>query len=169
MFTGFLFELRAHGLPVGGGEWDTFLLALERGVIASPDELYAVGRAILCRSEADFDRYDLAFANAFRDAVLTPELREKLEQWLASAAEAQGPRVEPSIADQDLWKELLKRLAEQKEQHDGGSRWVGTGGTSPFGHSGRASRGIRVGGEGGGRSAIGLESPAGNASVPAIE
>ncbi|MEZ4241166.1 MAG: VWA domain-containing protein [Myxococcota bacterium] len=123
---------------------------------ATPDELYAVGRALLCRSEADFDRYDLAFAAAFRDAVLTPELREKLEAWLRNAQRAEGERVEPSIADQDLWRELMERLREQTERHDGGNRWVGTGGTSPFGHGGRAARGIRVGGEGGGRSAVGM-------------
>jgi hypothetical protein len=155
MFTGFLFELRAQGLPVGGAEWHLFLSALERGVMATPDELYAIGRAILCRTEADFDRFDVAFANAFRGAVLTPELRQKLEEWLARAAEAQRNRVDPGIPDQDLWKELLERLREQQGEHNGGNRWVGTGGTSPFGHSGKAARGIRVGGEGGGRSAIG--------------
>lgn len=155
MFADFLFHLRSGGLPVGMGEWQIFVGALERGVIGTPDELYAIGRALLCRTEADFDRYDLAFAAAFRDAVLTDALREKLEQWLAKAADAAGERVDPGIRDEDLWKTLLDRLREQKEQHDGGSKWVGTGGTSPFGHSGRASRGIRVGGEGGGRSAIG--------------
>jgi uncharacterized protein with von Willebrand factor type A (vWA) domain len=156
MFTDFLYELRGQGLPVGLGEWNTFLGALERGVIGSPQELYDVGRAILCRTEADFDRYDLAFASAFQGAVLSPEMKEKLEQWLAKALEGRGERVDPDIADADLWKTLLERLRQQKEEHHGGSRWVGTGGTSPFGHSGRASRGIRVGGEGGGRSAIGM-------------
>jgi uncharacterized protein len=156
MFADFLIHLRGQGLPVGLGEWDTLLRAMERGVIATPDELYAIGRAILCRSEADFDRFDVAFAAAFRGAVLTDELRAKLEQWLANAAAAAGERVDPGIPDADLWKTLLERLREQKEEHNGGSRWVGTGGTSPFGHSGRASRGIRVGGEGGGRSAVGM-------------
>ena len=155
MFADFLYHLRGQGLPVGLGEWDVLVGALERGVVATPDELYAIGRAVLCRSEADFDRYDLAFAAAFRDAVLTDALREKLEQWLANVAAAAGERVDPQIADEDLWKTLLDRLREQKEEHNGGSKWVGTGGTSPFGHSGRASRGIRVGGEGGGRSAVG--------------
>lgn len=156
MFGDFLLHLRAQGLPVGMGEWNTFLGALERGVIASPDELYAIGRALLCRTEADFDRYDLAFAAAFRDAVLTDALREKLEAWLAKQLEGEGARVDPGIPDSELWKTLLERLREQKEEHHGGNRWVGTGGTSPFGNGGRASRGIRVGGEGGGRSAVGL-------------
>ncbi|MEQ1500634.1 MAG: VWA containing CoxE family protein [Myxococcota bacterium] len=156
MFSEFLLHLRAHGVPVGLGEWDTFLVALERGIAATPDEAYAIGRAVLCRSEADFDRYDLAFAAAFRDAVISDELRSKLEEWLARAADAAGERVDPGIRDEDLWRTLLDRLREQKEEHHGGSKWVGTGGTSPFGHSGRAARGIRVGGEGGGRSAVGL-------------
>lgn len=156
MFGDFFVHLRSQGLPIGLGEWNTFLGALERGIAADPQELYAIGRAILCRTEADFDRYDLAFAAAFRDAVLTDELREKLEQWLSRIADRSGERVDPGIPDADLWKTLLDRLREQKEEHHGGNRWVGTGGTSPFGHSGRASRGIRVGGEGGGRSAVGL-------------
>ena len=59
---------------------------------------------------------------------------------------------EPSL--EKLREEFLKRLREQKDRHDGGSRWIGTGGTSPFGHSGRADQGIRVGGNGGNRSAI---------------
>src|SRR5688572_14413351 len=98
MFVDFLYALRGQGLPVGLGEWGTFLSALERGIIGTPQELYEVGRALLCRSEADFDRFDLAFANTFEGAVLTPELRDKLEQWLAGALQAQGERVDPSIA-----------------------------------------------------------------------
>lgn len=156
MFVDFLYKLREQRLPVGLGEWDTFLSALERGVIASPQELYDIGRAILCRTEADFDRFDIAFANTFEGAVLSPEMRKKLEEWLANKLQAQGERRDPGIADQDLWRTLIERLREQKGEHNGGNRWVGTGGTSPFGHSGRASSGIRVGGQGGGRSAIGL-------------
>lgn len=158
MFLDFLVHLRAHGLPVGLGEWDRFLAALELGVIGTPAELYDIGRALLCRTEADFDRFDLAFAAAFHGAVLTEEMREKLEEWLAKLAESEGARVDPGIADRDLWKELLDRLRQQTEEHHGGNRWVGTGGTSPFGHSGRASRGIRVGGSGGGRSAVQVAS-----------
>lgn len=156
MFGEFLLHLRAAGVPVGLGEWGALLRALERGIVATPQELYDIGRALLCRTEADFDRYDLAFAAAFRDAVLDPELRDKLEQWLQQAVARQGERVETGIADQDLWRTLLERLREQKERHDGGNHWVGTGGTSPFGHGGRASSGIRVGGQGGGRSAVGI-------------
>lgn len=154
MFTELLVQLRAHGLPVGLGEWDQLLVALERGIIGTPTELYEVGRALLCRTEADFDRYDVAFARTFQGAALTDELRELLERWLAKAPRVEGPRVDPAIADRDLWKTLLERLRQQREEHHGGNEWVGTGGTSPFGHSGRAARGIRIGGSGGGRSAV---------------
>lgn len=156
MFTTFLFHLRAEGIPVGVGEWVSFLDAIKRGLAASPGELYHLGRALLCRSEADFDRYDLAFANAFEGAALPEELREQLTRWLERRLEAgeQGERVEPELADEELWRTFLERLAEQREEHHGGNRWIGTGGTSPFGHSGRAARGIRAGGSGGGRSAV---------------
>ncbi|MCA9489957.1 MAG: VWA domain-containing protein [Myxococcales bacterium] len=158
MFLDFLVNLRSQGVPVGLGEWTTFMDALHSDLIGAPDELHAIGRAILCRTEADFDRYDLAFAHTFGGAVLDEETRERIEAWVRDAVGAEGERVDPGIRDEDLWKELLKRIAEQKERHEGGSRWVGTGGTSPFGNSGRSSRGIRVGGSGGGRSAIQVAS-----------
>jgi len=158
VFADFLYGLRAHGVPVGLSEWNAFLGALRDGVISTPDELYTLGRAILCRTEADFDRFDLAFSNVFAGAALTEEQRAELTEWLQSRLQASGERVDPGIADADLWRTLLERLAKQKGEHNGGNHWVGTGGTSPFGHSGRASRGIRVGGSGGGRSAVQVAS-----------
>lgn len=153
IFGHLLLSLRAHGLPVGIGQWRTFLEAMERGLAVGTDELYRIGRALLCRSEADFDRFDLAFAHAFADAELPKDVRDRLAEWLQRRVDPpSGPRVDPGVPD--LWKEFLERVREQREEHHGGDRWVGTGGTSPFGHSGRASRGIRVGGPGGGRSAV---------------
>ena len=154
MFVDFLFQLRDQGVPVGIGEWNQFLHALRRGLATTPAELYSVGRALLCRSEADFDRYDVAFARAFSGAEVSAEVKERLLEWLSKEASYQGERVDPEIADQDLWRELLNRISQQQEEHNDGNRWVGTGGTSPFGHGGRAARGIRVGGSGGGRSAV---------------
>lgn len=160
MFTAFLYELRHQGVPVGLGEWRAFLSALTRGVATSPDSLYRIGRALLCRAESDFDAYDIAFARAFAGARLPEDFREQLEEWLDKAARAEGERVDPGMDDDELLRELLQRLAEQDGEHNGGDRWVGTDGTSPFGHSGRAERGIRVGGDeqdgggGGGRGAI---------------
>lgn len=154
MFTGFLYALRGQGLNVGAGEWLAFLEALQQGLAVDLDELYTIGRALLCRGESDFDKYDLAFASAFRGAVLPEDMREKLQEWLENAAPGEGERVDPGMDPEALWREFLRRLAEQTERHDGGNHWIGTGGTSPFGHSGRASQGIRVGGPGGGRGAV---------------
>ncbi len=154
IFLRFLYTLRAEGLPVGTHVWLALLEALRQGVITDLASLYAVGRAIVCRTEADFDAWDLAFSGVFGDAVFSEADREKLRAWLERAIQAAGEMVDPPFSDEELWKELLDRLAKQKEQHDGGSHWVGTGGTSPFGHSGRAARGIRVGGPGGNRSAV---------------
>ncbi|HHO50537.1 MAG TPA: VWA domain-containing protein [Deltaproteobacteria bacterium] len=154
MFTSFLFHLRAEGIPVGTGEWLSFLEALRRGLATSLTELYPLGRALLCRTEADFDRYDLAFAAAFEGAALSDELRSQLAQWLERRVDPQGERSEPELADEELWRAFLERLAEQREEHNGGDRWIGTGGTSPFGHGGRGARGIRVGGSAGGRAAV---------------
>lgn len=155
MFTTFLVALRGHGVPVGTGEWLAFLGGLKDGLATDVPGFYRLGRAVLCRTEADYDAYDLAFAGTFKDAVEDEALRAKLEQWLQDAiARESDELVDPGMSDQELWDELAKRLQEQDERHDGGNHWVGTGGTSPFGHSGRASRGIRIGGSGGNRSAI---------------
>lgn len=155
MFLPLLYQLRAAGVPVGVGEFLSFLDALRQGLMTDVDELYRIGRAILCRTEADYDAWDVAFAQTFREAVLDEDTRKKLEDWLARARQrASEERVDPGWTDEELWKELMDRLSTQTEAHHGGNHWIGTGGTSPFGHGGRASRGIRVGGQGGGRSAI---------------
>lgn len=160
MFTAFLFRLRAEGVPVGMGEWLAFLGGLQQGIAHDLDGMYALGRAVLCRTEADYDGYDIAFADMFKDAALDPDIQAKLAQWLEEAqARTSDTLVDPAFeTDEDLWKAFLERLAEQTERHDGGNHWIGTGGTSPFGHSGRASRGIRVGGSGGNRSAVHVAS-----------
>jgi len=155
MFTELLYELRAQGVPVGTGEWLGFLDAVQRGLATDVPSLYRLGRALLCRTEGDYDAWDLAWYAVFGDAVLPDDIQEKLEAWL----EARGgpPDQEPvdhDLSPAELWQQFLERLREQRERHEGGNRWVGTGGTSPFGHSGRAAQGIRVGGAGGGRAGI---------------
>jgi uncharacterized protein with von Willebrand factor type A (vWA) domain len=156
MFLPFLYRLRAEGVPVGVDTWRALLDAMRLGLIGDLASLHAIGRAVVCRSESDFDAWDLAFAETFRGVTLDASLRGRLEAWLARAVEraADAERVDPSWDDDGLWDELRKRLAEQKEAHHGGNHWIGTGGTSPFGHGGRAARGIRIGGPGGGRGAI---------------
>jgi len=162
VFTTFLYELRHQGVAVGLGEWRAFLSAMARGVAVSPDALYRIGRALLCRSEADFDAFDIAFAKAFEGARLPEDFREQLEKWLEKATRAEAAEAGEGLDDDELLSELLKRLREQDEEHHGGDRWVGTRGTSPFGRGGNNERGVRIGeddpdgGGGGGRSAVQL-------------
>jgi uncharacterized protein len=155
MFLDFLYALRSQGLVVGLGEWLLFLRALSKGMATDVDGMYHLGRSLLCRSETEFDGYDLAFAGVFEGAVLPDDLREKLVDWLSGALSGEpGDWVDHGLSEDELWKQFMERLKEQKERHDGGNHWIGTGGTSPFGHSGRGARGIRVGGSGGGRQAV---------------
>lgn len=156
MFTDLLYNLRATGIPVGIGEWRAFLGAMERGLASNLDELYVVGRSVLCRTEAEFDQYDQGFAATFKGAELEPQVKEDLLSWLAEAAnQGDAAWAEHDYKTHDeLWEAFLQRMREQTERHDGGSHWVGTGGNSPFGHSGQGAAGVRVGGPGGGRSAV---------------
>jgi uncharacterized protein with von Willebrand factor type A (vWA) domain len=156
MFTAFLYSLRNQGLVVGTGEWLTFLGALKQGLATDLDGLYVLGRALLCRGESEFDSYDLAFAETFRGAALPDELREKLEEWLnRMATRPEGEWVDHDLDDLEaLWNQYQETLREQDGEHNGGNRWIGTEGRSPFGHSGKAKEGIRQGGGGGGRQAV---------------
>ncbi len=154
MFELLLFNLRARGIKVGLMEWLRFLDGVERGLAVDLESLYRFGRAVLVHSEGQFDAWDVAFKATFEGVELPPEISDALRAWLSEAHDNVGPLEHIDMTDEELRRELMKRLAEQKERHDGGSRWVGTGGTSPFGHSGRADKGIRVEGSGGNRSAI---------------
>lgn len=151
-----LFNLRSQGVKVGAGEWLAFLRGLEGGLVENLDQLYFLARAVLVHTEAHFDAFDVAFTATFDGVVLPPNLTAALGEWLAQAKRGEGKDFVHHDFEslEALRKELEKRLAEQKERHDGGKYWVGTGGTSPFGNSGRADGGIRIGGEGGGRGAV---------------
>lgn len=160
MFVDFLYHLRAHGLTVSATEWLTLMEALTRGYARSSlPVFYHLARAILVKSEAEFDRFDLAFATFFEGVEGEVPITDELLDWLADPVLPRDLTPEQLAAIQALdWdtlrKEFEERLAEQKERHDGGNHWVGTGGTSPFGNSGANPFGIRVGGQGGGRSAV---------------
>ncbi len=163
MFIGFLYELRRRKVPVGTHEAVALAQALAAGLHdSSLNGFYTVARSLLVHDEKHFDAFDQAFATTFQGAQLEgPALFEALLQWLEQAAARK-----PLLTDQELRlleqfdleqlrREFEARLREQKERHDGGNKWIGTAGTSPFGHSGRAARpGIRVGGAGGLRSAV---------------
>jgi uncharacterized protein with von Willebrand factor type A (vWA) domain len=158
MFVDFLFSLRRHGVPVGTQEWMALHRALTLGLVSDSDELYDVARAVLVHSEAQYDGYDLAFAESFRDAE-TLEIREAIKKWLEDPVPMKDLSPEAFLRVTGMSLDELRRrfeelLRTQKERHDGGRKWIGTLGTSPFGHSGRNPAGIRVGGPGGNRSAV---------------
>ena len=155
MLLPLLYNLRAQGLKVGTGEWLAFLEGLRVGLATDLGEVYQLGRALRVHSETQFDAYDVAFAATFRGVELPPDLRDKLAEWLADAQLADGTRVGAGFGSmEELKREFEKRLREQKERHDGGNHWIGTGGTSPFGNGGRAEGGVRIGGRGGGGGAV---------------
>jgi uncharacterized protein with von Willebrand factor type A (vWA) domain len=164
MFTDFFFLLRFYGVPVTVTEWLALMRALALGLApASLDQFYAVARSILVKSEAYFDQYDQAFAAMFEGIDTPPQIEDEVWGWLANPLDMPGLTEEErrllAAAMEDLDLEALERLfrerlAEQDAAHHGGNRWVGTGGTSPFGHSGFHPGGIRVGGESRNRSAV---------------
>jgi uncharacterized protein with von Willebrand factor type A (vWA) domain len=157
MFTHFFFLLKAYGVPVTITEWLTLAAALDRGLaFSSLTEFYRLARGIVVKSEAFFDQYDQAFSHAFRGIETPQELKEAIWEWLANPlpplhlSPEERALLEAAFAALDL-EELNRlfeeRLNEQAEAHHGGQHWIGTGGTSPFGHSGFHPGGIRVGGE----------------------
>ncbi len=160
MFTGFLFHLRACGLKIGLTEWLALIEALARGhARCSLSVFYHLARALLVKNESQFDLYDQAFAAFFADIEFQFDVDNELLKWLENPVmprQLTPEEVEQlDMMDLDrLREEFEKRLREQKERHDGGDRWIGTGGTSPFGHGGANPAGVRVGGTGGGRSAV---------------
>lgn len=159
MFTAFFYLLRARGLKVTMKEWETLLQGLEKNLHRSSlMGFYTLARAVLVHTEADYDRFDQCFLEYFKGIEHAEEIPKELEDWLNSPIDPL--EVDPSLLqipelDIDTIREMFEqRLREQKSRHDGGSHWVGTGGTSAFGNSGFHPGGIRVGGEGRHRSAL---------------
>ena len=163
MFIPFLYELRARKVPVGTQEAVALAGALKAGLHESSlDGFYYVARALLVHDEKHLDAFDEAFGKSFEGIEARAiELQQQLLDWLKDAAERR-PNLTPeerALLEQfdreELEKLFEQRLREQKERHDGGNKWIGTAGTSPFGNSGRAARpGMRLGGAGGMRSAV---------------
>jgi uncharacterized protein len=164
MLTGFLLFLRAHGLKVSLPEQLTLLEALSKGYArASLSVFYGLARALLVKRESQLDLFDRCFAEYFGGIEGQRELSAELLDWLKDPQQALQLSDEERalLAAMDLEtlrEEFEKRLHEQKERHDGGNKWIGTGGTSPFGHGGNNPAGVRVGGSGGGRSAVQVAS-----------
>ncbi|MCX6009453.1 MAG: VWA domain-containing protein [Chloroflexi bacterium] len=159
MFTDFFYTLKERKVPVSITEWMTLMEALSKGYISSLNDFYYLARAILVKSEAHFDHYDIAFQEYFKGIKAPAEISEQILAWLKDPFNrmllTEEERTLLDLMDLDeLLEELEKRLREQTEQHDRGAYWIGRGGTSPFGHSGQHPAGFRLGGVGGGRSAI---------------
>jgi uncharacterized protein with von Willebrand factor type A (vWA) domain len=159
MLIPFFFALRDARLPVSVKEYLTLVEALRAGVIGpSVDDFYVLARTALVKDEAHFDRFDRAFAAFFDGVAEIAAAPDIPEDWLRRLIERElTPEQKAAAAAMDwdtLMKTLQERLAEQKGRHEGGSKWIGTGGTSPFGHGGHNPRGIRIGGPGGNRSAV---------------
>lgn len=158
MFVDFFFQLRQARIPTTIREFLVMLEGMEKGVAgASVDDFYYLARTTLVKDEKYFDTFDMVFANFFRGAMnATQGLfdAEIPDEWLQKLAERIFDEEElaklKSLGFDELMEELAKRLQEQQGRHEGGNRWIGTGGTSPFGNSGRNPAGVRIGGEGGG-------------------
>lgn len=162
MFIAFFYLLRSHGLDVTPDEWMTLLEGLSRGLHQSSlTGFYRLCRALLVKSEADFDRFDQVFLEFFRDVPWNGELPEELLNWLNRPSEDLVRTLEElkragfsEENAEELLRLLEERLREQTEEHNGGSYWVGTQGRSPFGNSGWRPGGIRIGGQGRHRTAM---------------
>ncbi len=163
MLTNFFYALREADLKPSVTEYLTLLEALEKRVaFCSIDEFYYLSRATLVKDETKFDKFDRVFGRYFQgvEDVMGDLLSAEIPaEWLQqmkqlNLSEEEMKKIQALGGLDKLMEELKKRLEEQKERHEGGNKWIGTGGTSPFGHGGYNPEGIRIGGKGGNRSAV---------------
>ena len=155
MFTGFFYLLRAHGFHVSLNEWMTLMEGLMLNLQhASLTGFYELCRAVLVKSEADYDKFDQIFLEYFDGVPYEGDLPEELLNWLnhpENALEEFRRFLKTQGCEEKSIEEILKmfeeRLKEQTEEHNGGSYWIGTRGYSNFGNSGHSPQGIRVGGQ----------------------
>ena len=156
MLFSFFFALRDAGLKVSLSELLVLLEALSRNVVNfSWDEFYFLARTTLVKDETQYDRFDRAFGAYFKGLKdVNAELFGEIpDEWLRRAAEKhlsqeEMDKIEALGGLDKLMETLRERLEEQKERHEGGNKWVGTNGTSPFGHGGYNPEGVRIGGQG---------------------
>ena len=159
MFVQFFYSLKEAGIPVSPTSFLTLHKAMHRGLVNSLDDLYIAARAILVKSERHFDLYDRIFAAIFAGAELpdTDDLenellaRGMLDDWLKNpkvlaASLGLDEKELRKMSPEELIEYFKQRLRDQKGRHDGGSKWIGTGGTSPVGHAGFHPGGMRIGG-----------------------
>lgn len=160
MFLEFFYLLRARGLAVSLNEWLSLIEALNLGLAeCSLLGFYHLCRSILIKSEADYDKFDAVFAEYFRGIKSPEDLPEEFWKWLSMETRERDindkPMPEEALMElEDLLKRFHERIQEQKEQHNGGNYWIGTGGTSRMGHGGYNNQGIRTGGVSRHKSAV---------------
>jgi uncharacterized protein with von Willebrand factor type A (vWA) domain len=165
MLIDFFYTLRAAKLPVSVKEFLMLLEAMQANVVGpqsdacSMDDFYYLSRTALIKDEKHFDKFDKAFGAYFKGVeMLTDFAADVPMEWLKKILENELTPEQKAAIQKMGWDELMetlkKRLEEQKERHEGGSKWIGTGGTSPFGNGGYNPQGIRIGGKGGNKSAV---------------
>ena len=175
MLIDFFYTLRAAKLPVSVKEFLMLLQALKLGVVGprtpidpdddsassgyAIDDFYHLSRAALVKDEKHYDKFDRAFAAYFKGVELVADFTQEVPlDWLKKTFELDLTPEQKAAIKKMGWDELMetlkKRLDEQKERHEGGNKWIGTGGTSPFGHGGFNPQGIRIGGAGKNKSAV---------------
>lgn len=156
MFLPFLDSLRREGVPVSLREWLDLMGAMQAGIAGwQVDDFYHLARLVLVKDERHIDRFDRAFAQTFsgleaipvqalvNEQVIPREWLEKLAEKLLTDAEK--AQIEASGSFDDLMRKLRERLEEQQGRHQGGNKWIGTAGTSPFGAYGYNPEGVRIG------------------------
>lgn len=162
MLLNFFDTLRNQGLPITIGELSDLITALEhRLAFADMEQFYFLARTVMVKDEKNFDKFDRAFKAHFTELEKLDDFIEALipEEWLRNEfmktlSEEEKAQIESLGGLEKLIETFKKRLEEQNEAHHGGNKWIGTGGTSPFGNGGYNPEGIRIGGEGGGKSAV---------------
>jgi len=153
MFLDFFYLLRAKGLDISFNEWLSLIEALAKGICESSlMNFYHLCRCILIKSESDYDKFDMVFAEYFQGIVSEDDLPSEFWDWLNNDVKVRDINDKKMLDDfllelDELLQRFKERIEEQKERHDGGNYWIGTGGTSTMGHSGYHERGIRTGGE----------------------
>lgn len=165
MFTKFFYTCKAKGLHITLSEWLTLQQALDQGMAGSSlTQFYYLGRAILVKSETDFDKYDMAFEECFKGVKSENEVTAQMLRWLDKSdmeemAHEDARRYlnegeDLQIDKQDVEEKFKQRLKDQDSEHNGGSYWIGTMGKTSFGNTGGNVGGVRVGGKTGFQSAF---------------
>jgi uncharacterized protein len=158
MLIDFFYTLRGAKLPVSVKEYLVLLEAVKEGVVGPAsddgsyniDDFYYVARAALVKDEKHYDKFDRAFAAYFKGVETVADFTKDIPlEWLRKNLELELSPEEKAKIEKMGWDELMetlrKRFEEQKERHEGGSKMIGTGGTSPFGAYGFNPQGIRIG------------------------